>query len=84
MAELVKPWNDGGNLSISYGGDRDGSAVFFSDTNDGIDREMPVFFKGGGLTIERRVRQLGLREEYIVSDEQFITSDGEIFCVKKQ
>ena len=30
MAELVKPWNDGGSLSVAYeGGDGDGSAVFF-------------------------------------------------------
>lgn len=74
MAELVKQWNDGGSLSVSYDGDRDGSAVFSSDAYEGIDRTMPVTFKGAGLSIERTVRQEGIRQ-------QFVTKDGKVFCL---
>lgn len=62
MAELVKPWNDGGSLSVSYDGDRDGSAVFSSDAYEGIDREMEVLFVGGGASLSRKVRQEGTRQ----------------------
>lgn len=80
MAELVKPWNDGGNLSVTYDGSGDGSAVFSSDTNEGIDREMTVTFKGGGQSIERVVKQEGLRE---IFEEGFILADGGTFNVLK-
>lgn len=77
MAELVKQWNDGGSLSVTYDGSGDGSAVFSSDKNEGIDREMSVFFNGGGLSIERLVKQDGLREEIITADgSTFKSSDG--------
>ena len=74
MNNLVKPWNDGGSLSATYEGSGDGSAVFSSDEYDGIDREMPVFFKADGLSVERTVRQEGIRQ-------RFITADGKVFCV---
>ena len=60
--ELIKPWNDGGNLSVSYDGDGDGSAIFSSDSYEGIDREMPVRFIGGDAIVERIVRQEGIRQ----------------------
>lgn len=72
MAELVKPWNDGGNLSVAYEGDGDGSAIFSSDTYEGIDREMEVRFVGGGASLVRKVRQEGKRQ-------QFRTNDGLVF-----
>lgn len=63
MATLVKQWPTGtGNLSVTYEGDGDGTAVFTSDTNEGIDREMSVRFVGGGESIERVVTQEGLRQ----------------------
>ena len=64
MAELVKPWNDGGSLSVAYEGDGDGSAVFSSDAYEGIDREQIVVFRDGGksVAIERTVRQEGTRQ----------------------
>ena len=64
MAELRKPWNDGGSLSVTYEGSGDGSAVFSSDTYDGIDREQKVTFKSSdnSISIERNVRQEGLRQ----------------------
>lgn len=74
MAKLVKPWNDGGSLSVTYDGDGDGSAVFSSDAYEGIDREMKVTFKGGGVEEERVVRQEGVRQ-------RFVTADGKVFRV---
>ena len=80
MATLIKPWEDGGNLSVTYDGSGDGSAVFASDANEGIDREMTVTFKGAGQEIERVVRQEGLRE---IFEEGFILADGGTFNVLK-
>lgn len=62
MAQLVKPWNDDGNLSVTYEGSGDGLAIFSSDPYEGIDREMSVTFKGGGIEEERFVRQEGIRQ----------------------
>ena len=72
--ELIKAWNDGGSLFVTYDGSGDGSAVFSSDAYEGIDREMSVQFKGGGVTEERTVRQEGIRQ-------QFVTADGKVFYV---
>ena len=80
MATLVKPWNDGGSLTVTYDGSGDGSAVFSSDQNEGIDREMTVTFKGAGQEIERVVKQEGLRE---IFNEEFILADGGTFNVLK-
>ena len=80
MATLVKPWNDGGSLSVTYDGSGDGSAVFSSDQNEGIDREMTVTFVGAGQEIERVVKQEGLRE---IFNEDFILADGGTFNVLK-
>lgn len=80
MATLVKKWPDGGNLSVTYEGSGDGSAVFSSDANEGIDREMTVTFKGAGQEIERVVKQEGLRE---IFEEGFILADGGTFNVLK-
>ena len=62
MAELIKPWKDGGSLSATYNGSGDGSAIFSSDTYEGIDREMEVRFVGGGASLVRKVRQEGIRQ----------------------
>ena len=84
MAELKKPWNDGGSLSVSYEGDRDGSAIFSSDAYDGIDREMPVYFKSDGISIERTVRQEGKRQAIRLTDGGvFRVADGGRFGVLK-
>ena len=76
MKSVIKQWNDGGSLTATYEGDGDGSAVFSSDTYEGIDREMSVVFRDAGKTVahERTVRQEGMRQ-------RFITSDGKVFCV---
>ena len=83
MATLVKPWNDGGSLSVTYEGSGDGSAVFTSDTNEGIDREMSVFFKGAGQSIERVVKQEGKRLRFRCKDGLFLLKDGGTFNVLK-
>lgn len=66
MVELVKPWDDGGSLSVTYDGDGDGSAVFSSDAYEGIDREQNVVFKSSdnSISIGRTVRQEGLRQPF--------------------
>lgn len=85
MAELVKAWNDSGSLSVTYDGDRDGSAIFSSDLADGLDREMIVVFRDDGKTIaiERKVLQVGMREMFIPSDGEFILADGGTLNVLK-
>lgn len=85
MRELIKPWNDSGSLSVTYDGDRDGSATFSSDIADGIDREMIVVFRDDGKTIaiERKVLQVGMREMFIPSDGEFILADGGTYNVLK-
>jgi hypothetical protein len=62
MAELVKPWNDGGSLTATYEGSGDGSAIFESDSYEGIDRETEVHFVGDGTVVSRKVRQEGTRQ----------------------
>lgn len=81
MKSVVKPWNDGGSLSVSYDGDRNGSAVFSSDVAEGLDREMIVVFRDGSGTVavERKVNQAGMREVFTGYDERFITADGGTF-----
>lgn len=85
MAELVKNWSDGGSLTVSYDGDRDGSAVFSSDVAEGLDREMSVVFRDSGesVAVERTVRQTGMREEFMASDGAFLLADNETFNVLK-
>lgn len=76
MAELTKQWNDGGSLSVSYTGDGDGTAIFSSDEYEGIDREIPVYFKGAGLSIERAVRQKGVRKPISLKDGGIFRVNG--------
>ena len=74
MAELKKPWSDGGT---AYEGG-DGSAVFTSDANESLDREMEVSFVDGGrqIIVTRKVTQVGLREVFNCSDGLFRLSNG--------
>ena len=84
MAELVKSWPDGGNLSVSYTGVNDGEAVFRSDQNEGIDREMTVTFKGAGREETLKVTQVGLREPFrLAGGGVFRVKGGGRFAVLK-
>lgn len=80
MATLIKPWNDGGNLSVAYTGSGDGSAIFSSDANEGLDREMSVLFTGAAAPVEVIVMQEGRRE---IFEDSFILADGGTFNVLK-
>lgn len=62
MKTLEKNWNNGQILSITYTGDGDGEAIFESEINEGIDRELSVQFSGGEVQVERLVKQEGLRQ----------------------
>ena len=85
MAELNKQWNDGGSLSVTYDGDRDGSAVFSSEQNEGIDREMSVAFVDASrqVNVARTVKQIGMREPFVASDGDFVLADGGTFNTLK-
>lgn len=85
MKELIKPWNDGGSLTITYNGEGDGEAIFTSDENTGIDREIEVIFKGGGMEEVRKVSQEGLRQPLGLADGGvFRVKDGGRFGVLKE
>lgn len=62
MKTLEKNWNNGQILSVTYDGNGDGEAIFESEINEGIDRELSVQFSGGGVQVERLVKQEGLRQ----------------------
>lgn len=88
MAELVKQWDDGKNLTATYTGSGDGEATFTSEVNEGLDKEINITIKTtSGNNVDEKsvvVRQVGLREEYITSDgEVYKTADNEIYgCLK--
>lgn len=81
MSELIKPWNDGGSLTATYEGSSDGTAVFSSNVDEGLDREVIVVFRDVGRTVavERTVKQVGMREVFTGYDEDFIPADGGTF-----
>lgn len=83
MAQLVKKWNDTDNLTITYSGNGAEIIEVSSDKNEGIDREMPITFKGGGVSVEALVRQEGRREIFNTDDGDFILADGGTFNVIK-
>lgn len=62
MAKLIKPWNDGGNLTVTYDDNGGDSATFESDSYEGIDRKTVVTFKGGEVKEEVIVIQEGIRQ----------------------
>ena len=81
MATTTKQWEDGTSLTATYEGSGDGSAVFTSDINEGIDREMDVTFvdESRAVQVTRTVKQIGMREVFTGYDEIFITADGGTF-----
>lgn len=85
MAELIRQWDDSGSLTATYEGDRDGSAIFTSDTNESIDRTMQVSFidKSRSVVVNRTVNQAGLREVFNVIEGPLRLADGSTFNVLK-
>lgn len=59
MKSVIKPWNDGGSLTVAYKGSGDGEAVFISDENTGAERTMEVSFVDASrnIIVVRKVRQ---------------------------
>lgn len=59
MAELIKQWADGGNLTATYEGSGNGSAIFSSDVNNGAERQMEVSFVDAtrNIIVVRTIRQ---------------------------
>lgn len=83
MSKIIKNWDDGGELSVIYTGDGEGTAVFSSDVNEGVDKMMTVTFKTSSLSVDVIVRQVGRREKFNAIDGDFALSDG-YFNVLKQ
>lgn len=86
MAKLIKPWNDGGNLTITYSGVGDGEAIISSDENTGAERTMEISFVDASrnIIVVRKVRQAAsqtsqetyTRLTYIeCTGEQFINTE---------
>lgn len=72
MAEVIKRWDDGTRLFVDCG---ESEAVFTSEPNEGIDREMGLTFRNAsGAVAEAVVTQEGRRQ-------RFVTADGKVFCV---
>ena len=85
MATTTKQWEDGTSLTATYDGSGDGSAVFSSEPNEGIDREMDVTFvdESRAVQVTRTVKQIGLREPFVASDGDFVLADEGPFNVLK-
>ena len=86
MAELVKQWNDGESFTVTYDGDRDGSAVVVSGANDGIDREQTITvqttFGDNPKRAQVRVKQFGMREVFNVAEGAFMVAEGSFNVLK--
>lgn len=85
MADFVKSWDNGGNLSATYNGSGDGEAIFTSDINEGIDRTMGVSFVDANrsVIVKREVEQIGLRQQFVTSDSLvFKVSEGRFGVLK--
>lgn len=79
--DIVKQWDDGEPLYISYTGKKTGYATFSSNTNEGLDREATISLKDTNKSVEikRKVTQTGKREIF----EGIELYDGGTFNVLK-
>ena len=90
MEKIIK-WRDGdGNITATYEGSGNGSAIITSDINDGLDREQSITVETIAGSEPKKipvvVKQVGLRERYITADgEVYLTADEEIYgCLKDE
>lgn len=85
MAELRKQWQDGELLTATYEGSGNGSAIFSSDVNESIDRDMSVAFvdSGRSVVVERIVKQTGMREVFNVAEGAFMVAEGSFNVLKE-
>lgn len=83
MNTSIIKWNEGdGNIVATFSGSNNDSIFFNSDVpNEGIDREQSVVVQT--LNNEKRVnvvvKQVGMREIFSGSDEDFYPADGGTF-----
>ena len=78
---IKKELNDGRTIDITYEGIKNGSALFTSSKNEGIDQEIEVTFKEHttNKVIKKKIIQEGMRE--IFGDFKLI--DNQTFNVLK-
>lgn len=82
MANKTLYWKDGRAINVTYDGDKDGDAVFSSNTNESLDTSRKVTFKvNDNVFVERNISQVGKRE---VFNEDFRLADGGTFNVIKE
>lgn len=82
MIELVKPWDDAGQLYVKYEGSGNDYVEYSSDIAEGLDRKMTTSFidKSKKIIVVKLVKQEGMRETF---SEDFILADGGTFNVLK-
>lgn len=88
MAEKQIAWASGeGYITVTFGGDGNGSVSVSSDANESIDRETTIAVRTTAGTPERtqsmRVKQVGWREVFNASDGGFILAGAGTFNVLK-
>lgn len=78
MAEAVKQWDNGGELTIAYTGDGDGSAVISSTPNTGGERTTTIVFAdtNGVLRVVREIRQAAAAAVETYTRLTFLQSSG--------
>lgn len=80
MAELVKSWDNGGSLSVTYNGVGDGEAIFSSSENTGAERTMEVSFVDASrnVIVVRTVHQAaGQTSQEIYTRLAYIECNGQ-------
>lgn len=82
MPTLVKHWDDGTTLTVTYTGDGNGVATIVADRNEGEDREttLVVATKDGSKRQPIKVTQAGMREPF----SDFYAKDGKFLVLKKK
>lgn len=81
------PWTTGeGTLTLSYSGQAKGDISLSSSQNEGKDREMTIVIvtDDGRSSASVSVKQIGLREEFVLSDGEALSFNDEEFLVLKQ
>ena len=90
MKEFRIKWDEGdGDIVATCPGRGNGPIVFTTDgPNEGIDRQQSLTIETtegeNKEVVEILVSQEGMREPFLVDDEQFFTSEGEMFNTLKQ
>lgn len=85
--EASVSFTDGsGAALLSFEGTGSGTATVSADTNEGIDREASILFRTtpGTLSLQRTIRQEGLRETFDVAEGSLLLADGGTFNILKQ